>query len=406
MRLQSVCLGVSAGLICIGACAPELINTGADGPAGIVAGAVTTGSGDGGGSADQTTPPTTAQGSLLTGNISGSGDYELFNLGASIRGEQWTVDSTSGLLSGRSFLVVLLDADHDLLRRQIVSPTNPLQHTLRTDTDELYVGVAGAFGSSGGDFRLDAQLLGGGSVPAPRRAIVYLNFAAASNVSIHSRNGISFPSFAGDMLGGSYAGATDAIKDAIVEAVQEDYAAYEMVVMSSDEGPPPESAHSTVHFGSTDPGLLGLADSVDQYNEDTWQDAIIYVGSFSDFEVMDLTAEEMGQMVGNVASHELGHLLGLFHTQVPEDIMDTTGSAWDLAGDQSFLRAALEPSVFPTGFENTPVLLGQIIGYNPDAKARDMSKPLSEEKLRSKIAVRSLARRELRSRCGNCLHPD
>jgi hypothetical protein len=208
-------------------------------------------------------------------------------------------------------------------------------------------------------------------------------------------------------LGEPYAGATEAVKAAIVAAMREDYAGYNVTVLSSDDGPPPTNgAYATLHFGGYDTRLLGLADNVDQYNADRWQNAIIYVGSFADFSVMGLDAEEMGQMVGNVASHEFGHLLGLFHTSLPEDIMDTTGTAWDLAGDQSFLRGPLEQSVFPVGYENSPQRLAETVGVKPGAKKSDLSKNWNDPRMRRKLALRALVRDELRSRCGTCLHLD
>jgi hypothetical protein len=110
-------------------------------------------------------------------------------------------------------------------------------------------------------------------------------------------------------------------------------------------------------------------------------------------------------MIGNVASHEFGHLLGLFHTRVPKDLMDTTGTAWDLVADQGFLRAELEPSVFPCGFEDSPARLNDAVGRNPQWFGETAKAGLTEKALR-KAALRVRAREELRSRCGNCLHPD
>jgi hypothetical protein len=108
----------------------------------------------------------------------------------------------------------------------------------------------------------------------------------------------------------------------------------------------------------------------------------------------------MGQMIGNVASHEFGHLLGLFHTQEPADLMDTTGTAWDLVADQSFLTAALEPSVFPYGRENSPRRLGEIVGSRPAPPTGKRLDPAGVQK----AGIRALAREALKTRCGTCLH--
>ncbi len=118
---------------------------------------------------------------------------------------------------------------------------------------------------------------------------------------------------------------------------------------------------------------------------------------------MQLTPDEMGIMIGNVGSHELGHLLGLYHTREPHDVMDTTGTAWELAENQRFDRAALEPSVFPVGMENSPMLLRDTVGEiagGPPAERQDYS---LKQGLR--MFIRDLTEIELRSGCGLCNSP-
>lgn len=342
---------------------------------------------------------------LLSGSVS-TDTYQLFELGSSSFGDQWRVTwpSASG---GGYFLVVLLDQDQNLLRRELVSSWTPLEHVLRGQTPMLYAGVAAAYGTSGGNFRLLASLDAGRSVPSPRRQVVWVNFGAGSNVHVHVREGISFPSFDGAMLGADYAGETGVIKAAILAAMREDYAAYNVVVMSSDEGGPPGSPYATIHIGGNDSRLLGLADNVDQYNSDLGQTAVVFVEAFADFAVMRLTPDEMGQMIGNVASHELGHLIGLFHTACPEDLMDTTGTAWDLAENQSFIRGPLEATVFPTGYEDCPARLLETVGAAPGSAKAGVTKRLLSETLRlRKAELRAMVRDALHHRCGTCLNPD
>jgi hypothetical protein len=403
MRLYNGALLALGALAVVGGCTPATPDPQDEGLITAVAGIVESGpalasasTGD-----DSSDAPTRFQGSLVSGD-----DYRLVELGPAAAGEQWTVANLNARLVGDAFLVVLLDSDYDLLRRQVIAGGTSLAHIVRADTATLYLGVASAYGTDGGDFRLEVGGRAGAAIPNPQAQVVWLNFGGAADLRVHARDAISFEPFDAASLGSAYAGATEVVKAAIVATVQEDYGRYNVTVLTSDDGPPPDGPYATVHFGSYDAQLLGLADNVDQYNADPWQNAIIYVDDFADFAVMGLSDEEMGQMVGNVASHEFGHLLGLFHTQIPADLMDTTGTAWDLADDQAFTRARLEPSVFPIGFEDSPARLAETIGVVAAPEEGRLAKPLGAERMVRKAAVRRLAKDVLRGRCGTCLELD
>ena len=121
--------------------------------------------------------------------------------------------------------------------------------------------------------------------------------------------------------------------------------------------------HAAVHFGYDDPSQLGQADNVDAYNTDPAQHAIVFVERFAEYWTMKLSPPEMGQMIGNTACHELGHLLGLHHTHAADHIMDiSAGDAYDMAGDRNFALADLDRNVFPIGKLNAPQLLAETVG--------------------------------------------
>jgi hypothetical protein len=339
----------------------------------------------------------------VSGSVSQTGKYELFDLGPGAVGDNWLVEPQS---QTASFTLVLLDDQYDLLMRTVASRGMQLSHTARHATAHVYLGVALASNSSGGTFDLQVKWQSGLVAPGRTRQIVYLDFDGASGVRVHGRSGVTFPPFDASSISPDYAGATEQVVAEIAQTMRLDYAFYDVTILSSLEGPPPQDTEcTTIYFGGSDDTLLGLADNVDMYNSNKQQAAVVFIESFSPYSVMGLDAEEMALMIGNVGSHELGHLLGLYHTQDPSEIMDSTGSAWDLAQDQAFQRAPLEENVFPTGMQNAPELLQETLGSNSSA-ARGSAKSLSAAKIALRARMRRFTLSEISHRCGLCLNPD
>lgn len=417
MRSTVLYMLVASLATLLAACTPD-IPSNADGVGGVVAAIADSGAADNAAgapayvgapsssrdtvvSSDSVTRTASPELRLSMSGSAGSGEYRLFDLDAGIVGDAWTVTASADW--GTSFVLALFDSQKNLVRRELVVGGGVLNHILRADSDHFYLGICPSSGTAGGAFSLVALRSPTTSFPVPRQQVVWLNFAGASGVRVHGKLPISFEPFDGSLLGDAYGEATAEIKQTILREMQEDFAAYNVVIHSSDDGPPPAGTYATLQFGGDDPRLLGLADSVDQYDADLGQTAVIYVGAFAAFAVMNLDTQEMSQMIANTASHELGHLLGLFHTKAPTQLMDTTGTAWDLVADQRFSLAPLEPSVFPIGAEDAPALLLETVGPNPDPAA---AKPMNAAKRLQRERIRAIIEAELPTRCGTCLDPD
>ncbi|MCP4589711.1 MAG: matrixin family metalloprotease [bacterium] len=303
----------------------------------------------------------------LDGSITSASKVDAYDIGPIFAGDRLviSVDATGSL----DPVVAIFDANGDAL---IVNDDRnyyggdldaSIDLRSRRTTDQGYVAVAASPGShTTGGYTLRVRRSPGEPIPPVSPQVVYLNFDGADGVVIGRRAPVDIPVFEGSLLGAEFVGQTELLIEETVAKIREDYMGLDVEFISSREDPSPAGPLTTIHFGAYDPGLLGIADYVDEYNHALVQKAIIYVDTFQAFLPLNPSVEEMANALSNVASHETGHLLGLNHTRDARGIMDITANLNQMLASQSFNRSVLHEAVFPAGHQNAGRLLVESVG--------------------------------------------
>lgn len=342
--------------------------------------------GDGNGLFDSAEPATLGTEALLIhGRIDRAEDIDVYDLGPIEAGERLLVTlSADGTLRG--VLAVFDDTETTLLvndhRNVYLGRTAPFIDIVATrDSPSCFIAITSTPGYiSSGDYTLAAGREPAAAIPEPRDDVVLLVFSGGTSVRIGGRAAIDVPAFDASTISPDYAGQTDGMVEEIVAAVREDYAAYDVSILSTSEGAVFDTDMTRIYFGTFDPALLGVAEGVDEFNATREQEAVVFTDTFAAFMQLNPTVARMGQGIANVASHEIGHLMGMIHTKDPEGIMDVTASLNQLLRDQALTFSPIYQNVFPLGFQDAPRYLLDVLGGDPAMVAA--------QKLRSRGKVR------------------
>ena len=294
---------------------------------------------------------------VLAGRLA-SGQGHVFNLGPCATGDRIGVSlaaDTEELLI-RSF--ALFDSDQLLLavRR---SPVLELSHVIREATDHCYLAVAGFTGNEdGGQYTGRVRIQPGVDRTANRfvQAVV-LNFEGGL-VRLANGADLELPVFGARDVGPSYEGMTERMRSGIIETVQENFRGTGLLIITRAD---PELTWSTLHFGGFDPASFGRAENLDLQNMNTGDDGIVFTDRFAEAFRPRPSADEIAVAIGNVASHEIGHLVGLFHVDDAAAIMDASGPVTALLGNQAFKIAPLNQAVFPIGRQDAAAVIREAV---------------------------------------------
>lgn len=304
---------------------------------------------------------------VIRGRISDANDVDVYDLGPVFSGDRVVVtmapdDSLDGAIAAFDETgTALLVNDHRNVYLGLVEPF--VDVVIRRESSAFFVAVSTTPGyDSPGEYALVASRESPVDPPPPRGDEVLLVFDGGGQVKVGSRAPVDVPVFDAAGISPAYAGMTEELIEEIVHRVREDYTGLDVTILSTSEGDVFESGMTRIFFGTYDAALLGVAEGVDEFNATRSQEAIVFTDTFSAFMRLDPPMERMAQSVANVASHEIGHLLGMVHTGDPSGIMDVTASLGELMVDQSFARSPIYTAVFPLGLQDAVQYLLDAVG--------------------------------------------
>ena len=224
----------------------------------------------------------------------------------------------------------------------------------------------------------------------PPSQVVFLNFEGKDSSGAWPKNFAVRPfGEEAEYLEESFLEHSRKMKKTVTASVRGYFGKYNIHIVSSDEMKMEsiDGEFSQVYFGGTCPlgghfsYSLGMSETIDVGNLRKDDNAVVFTRTFLLFKPFNPSWETYSRLMGLLAAHEIGHLLGLSHDNERFSIMSLDGndgthtdkgqdSSLQVDKSFSFKRASSSWPVPPDSatFQDAPAYLERMLGPAPAKK--------------------------------------